>query len=102
MVSFCEKKSDHFLLHIKATPSSSKTKISGIFTDEKNQQHLKVNLAAIPEDGKANEALIKFLSKTLEIPRSKIEILRGKNNRNKIVKIYGEFLPIRVESKTAK
>jgi uncharacterized protein (TIGR00251 family) len=90
-VNFCEKKSDHFLLHIKATPNSSKTKISGIFTDEKNQQHLKINLAAVPEDGKANEVLIKFLSKILEIPKSKIEILRGENNRNKTVRIYGEF-----------
>lgn len=84
---FWKKNSGDFLIYVKAAPNSSKTKISGKFLDEKNQEHLKVNLAAVPEDGKANEELIKFFAKTLEIPKSKIEILRGENSRMKLVKI---------------
>lgn len=75
------------ILNIKVTPNSSITKIVGKFLDEKNQQYLKVNLAAVPEDGKANEELIKFLSKTLKISKSKIEIIRGTTSRIKAVKI---------------
>jgi uncharacterized protein len=78
---------DHFLLHVKVTPNSSTTKISGKFLDEKNQEYLKINLAAVPTDGKANDALIKFLSKFLKIPKSKIEILRGETSRIKVVKV---------------
>jgi hypothetical protein len=85
-MSFLKQEPHHALLHIKVTPNSSRTKISGKFTDEKNQEYLKVNLAAAPEDGKANEELIKFLSKLLKIPKSKIEIIRGDTSRTKLVK----------------
>lgn len=46
-----------------------------------------MNVAAAPEDGKANEEIIKFFAKILKIPRSKIEILRGEISRIKILKI---------------
>ena len=80
------------LLHIKVTPNSSQTKISGKFLDEKNQEHIKINLAAVPEDNKANIELIKFLAKTLKIPKSKIEIIRGETSRMKVIKIEGEVV----------
>lgn len=86
-MSFLQKNSDHFLLFVKVTPNSSKNKIGKIVLDEKNQEYLKVNVAAVPEDGKANEEIIKFFAKILKIPRSKIEILRGEISRIKILKI---------------
>jgi len=81
--------SPHSIFHIKVTPNSSHTKISGKFLDEKNQTHIKINLAAVPEDGKANAELIKFLAKLLKIPKSKIEIIRGETSRMKVVKVEG-------------
>lgn len=90
-MSFLQQNSDHILLYVKVTPNSSKTKISGKFIDEKNQEYLKVNLAAVPEDGKANDELIKFLCKFLKISKSKIEILRGETSRIKVVKISEKF-----------
>ncbi len=89
-MSFLKQELTHALLHIKVTPNSAKTKISGKFTDEKNQEYLKVNLAAVPEDGKANEELVKFLSKLLKIPKSKIEIIRGDISRMKVLKVTAE------------
>jgi hypothetical protein len=86
-MSFLQKNSDHFLLFVKVTPNSSKNKIGKIVLDEKNQEYLKVNVAAVPEDGKANEEIIKFFAKILKIPRSKIEILRGEISRIKVLKI---------------
>lgn len=74
------------LIFIRATPGAAQTKISGKFIDEKNQEYLKVSVAAPPEDGKSNEELIKFLSKKLKIPKSKIEIIRGETSRLKVVK----------------
>jgi uncharacterized protein len=86
-MSFLKHELHHTLLYIKVTPNSSKTKISEKFLDEKNQEWLKVNIAAVPEDGKANEELIRFLSGLLEISKSKIEIIRGETSRMKVVKI---------------
>jgi len=50
---------------------------------------IKVRLTAPPVEGKANEALIKYFSGILEIPRSRIEILSGLKSRNKLVSIQG-------------
>lgn len=47
--------------------------------------HLKVNLIAPPEDGKANEQLINFLAETFNLSGSEIEIVKGDNSRDKIV-----------------
>ena len=87
-MSFLQKHSDYFLLFAKVTPNSSKNKIGEVFIDKKNQEHLKINICAVPEDAKANEELIKFLSKTFKISKSKIEILRGNTSRMKVLKIY--------------
>lgn len=83
--SFLKKHQDGFSLYIRVTPNSAANKISGKFFDEKNQEYLKINLAAVPEDGKANEELIKFLSRFLKISRSKIAIIRGETSRIKVV-----------------
>lgn len=77
------------LLFVRANPGAAQTKIVGKFVDEKNQEYLKIAVAAQPEDGKANEELIKFLSKKLKIPKSQIEILRGETARIKVLRIGG-------------
>jgi len=91
-MSFLQKNSDHFLLFVKVTPNSSKNKIGKIVLDEKNQEYLKVNVAAVPEDGKVNEEIIKFFAKILKIPRSKIAILRGEISRIKVLKIKPDVI----------
>ncbi len=85
-MSFLKQENHHILLYVKVAPHSSKNKIAGKFVDEKNQEWLKVNITAVPEDGKANEELIKFLAKTLKISKSTIEIIRGETARMKVVK----------------
>jgi len=40
-----------------------------------------------PAEGRANEAVVKALSDYLNIPRSRIRIVRGDKNRNKIIDI---------------
>ena len=51
----------------RVQPGASKSAVSGLYGDS-----LKICLSAPPVDGKANEELIKFLSKTLDIPKSSI------------------------------
>ena len=48
---------------------------------------VKIDLAAMPEDGRANEELVRFLAQEFETPRSLIEIVSGLTSRTKIVKI---------------
>lgn len=79
------KKTDRgLLLSVRAVPRASKNEIQGV-----HDGALKIRLTTPPVDGKANRALIKFLSKTLRIPKSQIQLLRGETGRNKTVRITG-------------
>lgn len=72
------------LLPVRAVPRASKNEIQGIHGDA-----LKVRLQAPPVEGKANAALIRFLSDELDISRSQLSIASGETGRNKAVLIDG-------------
>jgi uncharacterized protein (TIGR00251 family) len=72
------------LLPVRAVPRASKNEIQGVHGDA-----LKVRLQAPPVEGKANQALIRFLSDTLDIPRSQFSIASGETVRNKAVLVTG-------------
>ena len=44
-------------------------------------------VTAVPENGKANIALIKLLAKTAKWPKSSVEIVAGHTDRNKVLEI---------------
>ena len=52
-----------------------------------HDQTVKIRLTAPPVEGKANKALIKFLSDVLDVPKSRIEIVAGQTGRDKLVSI---------------
>lgn len=70
------------ILKVYLQPKSSKNEIVGPYRDG-----IKVKVTAPPIEGKANKALIQFLSKELEIPLSRIEIIKGQRSREKTFKI---------------
>ena len=71
-------------LKIRAVPRASKNEIQGI-----HDNALKIRLTTAPVDGKANQALIKLLSNTLNISKAQIQIAQGEISRHKIVHISG-------------
>lgn len=74
-------------LRIKVIPKSPKNEIIEIMEDAEGEQTIKIRLKAIPEKGKANAELIKFISKELSIPKDKISILSGRTEQLKLIKI---------------
>ena len=66
------------VLPIRAQPGSRKNSINGV-----HDGALKVSVQAAPEDGKANDAIMELLKKTLGIKRNQIEILSGQTSRDK-------------------
>jgi uncharacterized protein (TIGR00251 family) len=73
---------------VRVQPRASRTAIVGI-SGEGDKAALKIALAAPPVEGKANEALIRFLAEQMDLPRSAIEIVSGGQSRNKIVRVAG-------------
>lgn len=50
---------------------------------------IKVKVQAPPVEGKANEALLEFLSERLGLPVRQFKILGGAKSRDKLVEITG-------------
>lgn len=80
---FYEKTSKGIIIRVRVTPNSSKCAISGIFTTADGQDYIKINLNAVPEKGKANQELIKFLSKWLKQSKSSFTLISGETDRFK-------------------
>lgn len=59
-------------LHIKAKPGSKANQIS--ITGDGT---IVIKIKAPAQDGKANDELVKFLSKQLGLPKSKVRIVSG-------------------------
>ena len=84
MDSFYSIQNDGVLLKIKAVPNSSKNEISGLFDNA-----LKIKIKAPAVENKANEELIKFLSKLLKVPKSSIILKTGDTSKLKTLYISG-------------
>lgn len=46
---------------------------------------VKVKIREIPENGKANKAIIELFSKTFKIPKKNIDIIKGLKSSNKTI-----------------
>ncbi|SHG36086.1 hypothetical protein SAMN05428948_0077 [Massilia sp. CF038] len=74
-------------LTVQITPNAKKTEVIGVLDGA-----LKLRLQAQPIEGKANEALIKFLAKALGQPRSAVRISHGLTSKTKRIEIAGTSL----------
>lgn len=72
---------DGQVLTLRISPNASKNKII------KTPEGIKIKITAQPIDGKANKALIEFLSKQFKVPKSYFEIIRGETSKDKSVLI---------------
>ena len=80
---FYEVKDGYTLLKIRVSPNAKRNGFEGIWNDT----HLKLALRAPAVDGKANEAVIEFLSDFCHIKKSNIQIVSGQTNRCKIIRL---------------
>jgi len=69
-------------LHIQ--PRAATSSLAGLHGDR-----LRVRLAAPPVDGAANEELVRFLARLLDVPLRAVEISAGHGSRQKTVVVGG-------------
>lgn len=87
-------------LTLKLTPKAKQTAITAIADDVEGDCYLKVSVTAVPENGKANRAVIKLLSNEWKIAKSHITIIRGQTSTRKTIEIIGEIDKVRPLIKT--
>ena len=69
---------------VKVHPRAKRTGVAGRYGDA-----WKLDLAAPPVDGKANEECVRFFAELARTPRAKVRIVTGLTSRTKVVEIDG-------------
>jgi uncharacterized protein (TIGR00251 family) len=70
-------------LKIKVTPRAARTEFAGEMADGT----LKVRVAAVPENGRANDELCAFLAREYGVDRASVEVISGHTSARKLVRI---------------
>jgi uncharacterized protein (TIGR00251 family) len=71
-------------LTVKVHPRARRSAVTGRFGDA-----WKLDLAAPPVDGKANDECVRFFAELAGVPRSRVRIVTGTSSRMKVVEIEG-------------
>ena len=71
-------------LKLRVSPGARRPGIAGRHGDA-----WKIRVAEPPEDGRANEAVLDLLARTLDLPRSRFALVSGHSSREKIVVLDG-------------
>jgi len=71
-------------LAVQIQANAKKTEVVGVLDDA-----LKIKLAAQPVEGKANEALVKWLAGALGVSRSAVTLTHGQTNKKKLLEVAG-------------
>lgn len=66
---------------VRVTPKASRDRI--LVEDDA----IRVYVTTVPEDGKANKAVVKLLSKALGVPKTRLDLIRGATSRDKVFRI---------------
>ena len=72
---------------VQISPNAKRSEVLGVFDDA-----LKIKLQAQPIEGKANEALVKYIAGALKVARSSVAITHGHTNKRKLLEVASAAL----------
>ena len=84
MSLWCKVAPGGISLLLSVSPRASRTEVAGVA-----EGRLRVRVAAPPVDGAANEELVRFLARSLGVPRSAVTVTVGSGGRRKTVLVRG-------------
>ena len=70
------------ILHVQ--PGAKHSEVAGL-----HGEALKIRLAAPPIDGRANEALLRFIAERFNVPLRNVALKQGAQSRHKRVEVRG-------------
>jgi len=71
-------------VRLRVSPGANSAHVVG-----RHGEAWKVRVAAPPEGGRANEAVVRLLAETLSLPRDAVTLVSGHGARDKIVQLTG-------------
>ena len=74
-------------IDLRVSPGAKRDRVQGLYGDR-----VKIQIAAPPEDGKANRALRRFFATALGSTLAQITVVHGETSRDKRIRIEGRTL----------
>jgi uncharacterized protein YggU (UPF0235/DUF167 family) len=71
-------------LRLRVSPGAGRAAVVGRYGEG-----WKVRVTAAPEDGRANDAVLRLLAEVLAVPRGALTLISGHSGRDKIVELAG-------------
>lgn len=68
---------------VRAKPGAKRTEVTDVLSDGS----VKISVRSAPQDGKANEELLRLLAEMFAVPMNNVELLSGGSARQKRVRI---------------
>ena len=79
---WCSRHGDGLRIAVHVQPNASRTEVVG-----EVEGALKIRLHAPPVDGKANEALERFIADKLDVPKRDVSVSHGHSSRQKLIEV---------------
>jgi len=87
MAGWYRRSGEVITLTLHVQPGAKRSGIAGL-----HGEALKLRLAAPPVEGRANEALLKFIAELFGVPLRQVELRLGGQSRHKVVAISGSAI----------
>lgn len=84
MKSWYRREGDIITLVLHVQPGAKHSVVAGL-----HGEALKIRLAAPPIEGRANEALLRFIAECFNVPLRNVELKQGGQSRHKRVEVHG-------------
>lgn len=81
---------DGLRVAVRLSPRAAMDRVMGLAAEADGGRALKVAVTAAPEDGKANEALLRLLARVCGVPRRDLAVVTGRTDRRKVVHVAGD------------
>lgn len=84
MADWYRRDGEELLLVLHVQPGAKRSEVAGL-----HGAALKIRLAAPPIEGRANEALLRFVADRFKVPLRSVELKQGAQSRHKTLRISG-------------
>ena len=75
---------DRIVVNVYVQPGAKRNEVVGFYGDA-----VKIRLLSLPIDGRANNALLKFIADLFDVPQCQVAVIRGDKSRHKKNAIIG-------------
>jgi uncharacterized protein (TIGR00251 family) len=89
---------DAILLSVRLTPRAARDAVDGL-REGPSGTHVQARVRAVPEDGRANAALVELVAAEIRVAKSTVEVVAGHSARLKTLRIAGD--PAVLEARVA-